>query len=280
MTESAISATPVAHVSLCVRVLGCDGSIARGARTTSFLVNDHLLVDAGTGVGDLTLAEMQAIKHVVLSHSHLDHIAALPLMLDAVGARRGCPLQVHALPDTISALQTHVFNGVIWPDFSRIPTPGNPFVTFHPLVTGQVIGLGGVWVEALPAQHSVAAVGFAVARSPEQPHWVFSGDTGHNPAFWDRVNQLQVGALVIETAFSEREAGLARLSQHLCPSTLAQQLEHMPSGRECPIFVTHTKPFETDLIMQEIEHLNRQRVATGQQPWPITRLQAGHEWVF
>jgi hypothetical protein len=37
-----------------IRVLGCSGSIAAGSRTTSFLVGEDLLIDAGTGVGDLS----------------------------------------------------------------------------------------------------------------------------------------------------------------------------------------------------------------------------------
>ena len=86
-----------------IRVLGCSGAIARDCRTTSFLVDDDVLVDAGTGVGDLPLEDMARIGHVFLTHSHLDHIAALPLMLDAVGARRSTPLQVHALPATIAS---------------------------------------------------------------------------------------------------------------------------------------------------------------------------------
>ena len=90
-------------------MLGCSGAIAQGCRTTSFLLGRHILVDAGTGVGDLTLDEMQAIDHVFLTHSHLDHIAALPLMLDAVSSRRASPVQVHALPETLQALRQHVF---------------------------------------------------------------------------------------------------------------------------------------------------------------------------
>ena len=263
-----------------VRVLGCAGAIARGARTTSFLVNEHLLVDAGTGVGDLTLDEMAAIQHVVLTHAHLDHIAALPLMLDAVGTRRGRPLHVHALPDTLAALRAHVFNDLIWPDFSRLPTPEAPFVSFHPLATGQQLQLGGVHVEALSASHTVAAVGYAVALGPQHPHWVFSGDTGHNPAFWHRVNQLPVGVLVMETAFSEREAGLARVSQHLCPSTLAAQLALMRPDLRCPIFISHMKPAETESIMQDIMQLNQQRHTLGLQPWAISALQSDHRWVL
>ena len=113
-----------------VRVLGCSGAIAQGCRTTSFLLNQHILIDAGTGVGDLPVEEMLRIDHVLLSHSHLDHIAALPLMLDAVGGQRNAPVTVHALPATIAALQQHIFNNVVWPDFSVLPSPQAPFLPF------------------------------------------------------------------------------------------------------------------------------------------------------
>lgn len=274
------SCAPLPEQPLRVTTLGCDGAISRGARTTAFLVDEHLLVDAGTGVCDLTLEALAAVRHVVLTHAHLDHIAALPLMLDAVGPRRAQPLAVYALPETLDALRTHIFNGTIWPDFSQLPSPQAPFVRFHPLAVGQPIELGGVWVEALPARHTVPAVGYAVARSAQSPHWVFTGDTGHHPPFWSRVNQLPVGALVIETAFSEREAALARLSHHLSPSTLAQQLAHMRPDMCCPIHITHTKPAEAHAIMQEIDALNLQRQRGGQTPWVLHRLQAGHQWVL
>ena len=98
------------------------------------------------------------------------------------------------------------------------------------------------------------AVGYA-ARG-ETGWWVFSGDTGgHCPEFWQRVNQLPLAALVIETAFSNREGTLARLAQHLAPHTLAQELAQLAPGQRCPIYITHTKPSETDLIMQEIRQL-------------------------
>lgn len=200
-----------------VRVLGCSGAIARDCRTTSFLIDGRILIDAGTGVGDLTLDEMQAVDDVFLTHSHLDHIAALPMMLDAVASRRAEPLRLHALPDTIAALQQHIFNDVIWPDFSRIPSQTRPFVRYQPLQMGQCLQVAGVDIEVLPARHTVPAVGYA-ARG-ETGWWVFSGDTGgHCPEFWQRVNQLPLAALVIETAFSNREGTLARLAQHLAPT--------------------------------------------------------------
>ena len=135
-----------------VRVLGCSGAIAQGCRTTSFLIEGRVLIDAGTGVGDLTLEEMRQI----------DHVAALPLMLDAVSSLRSTPVQVHALPATIAALQAHVFNNVIWPDFSRIPSAAAPFLIFKELETAQMLRLAGLDIEVLPAIHTVPAVGYAV----------------------------------------------------------------------------------------------------------------------
>lgn len=238
-----------------IKVLGCSGAIAQGARTTSFLVGSTLLVDAGTGVGDLSLQDMAAIDHVLLTHSHLDHFAALPLMLDTVGSLRNSPLLVYALPETIEALRTHIFNDVIWPDFSVIPSPAHPFMRFVPLTDGQVLDIGGHHVEVLPAAHSVPAVGYAVATPVG--NWVFTGDTERNPAFWERVNRMDVAMLVIETAFSEKESSLAQRSSHLCPSTLSEELAQLEinDARNFPVGITHTKPAETELIRAEVQSL-------------------------
>src|SRR5215208_5868424 len=133
-----------------VRVLGCSGAIAKDCRTTSFLIDSDVLVDAGTGVGDLTLDEMKGIDHVLLTHSHLDHISALPLMVDAIASLRSGPIQIHALAGTIAAMKAHIFNNVIWPDFSRIPTVEAPFISFHEIQVGQTLEIAGKRIEVLP----------------------------------------------------------------------------------------------------------------------------------
>ena len=242
-----------------VRVLGCSGAIAQGCRTTSFLLDDDVLIDAGTGVGDLSLEEMARVNHVLLTHSHLDHVASLPLMLDAVAALRlsagAPPLQVHALPGTIAALKVHIFNNLIWPDFSAIPSADAPLMRFVSIAVGDEIRVGGKTIEVLPAVHTVPAVGYAAAAA--SGYWVFSGDTERNPAFWRRVNQLPVAMLIIETAFSDREKELAQRSQHLSPSALATELDRIASDRHYPIYITHTKPAETGLIMEEIQRFDQ-----------------------
>jgi ribonuclease BN (tRNA processing enzyme) len=213
-------------------------------------------VDAGTGVGDLTLDELRRIDHVLLTHSHLDHIAALPLMLDSVAGDRSQALTVHALAPTIQALKAHVFNHLIWPDFSVIPSPEAPFVRFREVQVGQQLQVGGKAVEVLPAVHTVPAVGYAITG--DHGLWVFSGDTERNPLFWQRVNELPVAMLVIETAFSQREAMLAKRALHLAPQTLAEelaQIRYRPEGRY-PVYITHTKPAETEAIFAEVEALD------------------------
>ncbi|TDQ44360.1 MBL fold metallo-hydrolase [Tepidicella xavieri] len=242
-----------------VQVLGCSGAIAQQARTTSFLIDGHILVDAGTGVGDLSVDAMLQIEHVFLTHAHLDHIAALPLMIDTVAGGLTRPVVVHALPETIDALRRHIFNGTIWPDFSVIPSPADPFLVFAPLQVGEVVEVSGHRVEVLPAAHTVPAVGYAVDTPAGQ--WVFTGDTCSNPAFWRRVNEMRMAMLVIETAFSEREFDLALRSQHLCPSLLEEELRHLDLTRHpgLRIGITHTKPIEKGLIEAEVAQMGLDR---------------------
>lgn len=259
-----------------VRVLGCSGAIAKDCRTTSFLVDGDVLIDAGTGVGDLTLEEMKGIGHILLTHSHLDHIAALPLMIDSIASQLTQPILVYALPGTIAALQTHIFNQVIWPDFSRIPTPAAPFIAFREIQVGQILKFDGKQIEVLPAVHTVPAVGYSVSSG--KGCWVFTGDTERNPAFWRRVNQLDVAALVIETAFSNREQRLAKRSLHLSPQVLADELDCIEKDKSFPIYITHTKPAETELIMAEIQKFDQTQPFGPHITHDIRWLRAGQEF--
>jgi len=259
-----------------VRVLGCSGAIARDCRTTSFLIDGDVLVDAGTGVGDLTLKEMRSVEHVLLTHSHLDHVAALPLMVDAIASTLTRPIHVHALAGTISALKAHLFNDVIWPDFSRIPTPQSPFICFHEISPGQVLELAGKRIEVLPAVHTLPACGLAVSSG--KGYWIFTGDTERNPAFWRRVNGMNVAALVIETAFSNREKELARRSLHLSPNVLAEELDCIDKTKHYPIYIMHTKPAETELIMAEIQKFDQTQPFGPNVTHDIRWLRAGQEF--
>jgi ribonuclease BN (tRNA processing enzyme) len=235
-----------------IRVLGCSGSIAAGSRTTSFLLDDNVLIDAGTGVGDLSLDELSTIDHILVTHSHLDHVLSIGLLADSVTRRRRAlqrpPVKVHALAPTIAALQQHIFNGVIWPDFTRLPDPEHPVLCFEPVTVGQVISIGQRRIEVLSARHTVPACGYAVLGSAGA--WVFTGDTGPNPDLWARLADMKVAALVIETAFRDDEHELAHVSQHLCPAELQRELAQLATPVD--VYITHIKPGEVEVVMAEI----------------------------
>ena len=239
-----------------LNVLGCSGSIAAGCKTTAFLLDGDVLIDAGTGVGDLELDALARIDHIVVSHSHLDHVLSIGLLADGVmrlrTAEGRAPIQVHALPETLAALRTHIFNGVIWPDFTRLPSAEHPILELVPFAVGDLLTLNGKRIEVLSAAHTVPAVGFAVDVG-EPGWWVYTGDTGPNPLLWERLRQMKVAHLIIETAFSDEERQLARISRHLCPAALGHELAQL--GGSVDVHITHIKPGEMEAVMTEIGRL-------------------------
>jgi ribonuclease BN (tRNA processing enzyme) len=233
-----------------LRVLGCSGGIGGNLRTSSFLLDHDVLIDAGTGVSELSLTELSMIDHVFVTHSHLDHIVSIPLLVDSVGFMRDRPLTVYGTEDTLDILRQHVFNWKVWPDFSEIPSTRQPFLNYHPVKVGETVVLDGRRITAIPANHVVPAVGYRLDSG--EASLVYSGDTTSNDAFWNVVNGMEnLRYLLIETAFSNSERELAILSKHLCPSLLAEELKKFRGTAE--VFITHLKPGEVELTMREIE---------------------------
>lgn len=234
-----------------VRVLGCSGGIGgRHLRTTAFLVDHDILVDGGTGVGELSLLELAEIDHVFVTHSHLDHVASIPFMVDTVGDMRSRPLVVYGLPETLDALRAHVFNWSIWPDFSAIPSSDSPLLRFQPIALGETVVLGGRGITSLPANHTVPAVGYQLDSGFAS--LVFTGDTTAHDPLWQAVNRIRnLRYLIVETAFPDCAYDLTLASKHLCPKLLAQELAKLHHNPE--IFITHLKPGQVEITMQEIE---------------------------
>ncbi len=246
-------------------ILGCSGGIGSGQRTTSLLLDHDILIDAGTGVQDLSVDQLAQIDHVFLTHSHLDHISSLPLIVDSVGSLRDRPVQVHALPETISALKEHIFNWTIWPDFTENPHYDSPAMVFVPVSVDETVQLNNRGIRALQAIHTVPALGYHL--SGPDGSLVFSGDTGPNPDFWRYVNGVTVlEHLIVETAFSNREQDLAVSAKHLFPIQLSEELEQL--HRQPKLWITHLKPSDRETIEREVatwaRRFNPHVLQTGQ----------------
>lgn len=232
-----------------VRVLGCSGGIGGDRHSTSLLIDDDILIDAGSGATRLSLAEMARIGHLFITHAHLDHILALPLMLDSVGVGRAAPLQVHALPEVIEILTAHIFNWQIWPDFARVPTLERPFMSYVPLEIGQPVKLGGREVTAIPARHGRPAVGYLLRGT--HGSLIFSGDTASHQDLIAIANATtDLAHFIVEASFDNDHHQIAEVSDHYYPAALLPDLARLKPG--LPVWITHLKPGGEAAIMAEL----------------------------
>ena len=233
-----------------IRVLGCSGGIGAGSRTSALLVDDDVLIDAGTGIGDLQLDEIASIRHVFLTHAHLDHIAGLPMLVDSVFEEDfDKPLTVYAREETLRAIQDHLFNDVIWPNFAKLPSAERPMLRYEVCSPGDTITIGHRNFYAVDVMHTVPTLGYTVQNSGGV--FAVSGDTKTNETLWPVLNACDdLRVLVIEVSFPDEMSQLANDAGHYCPSTLAKDLERLRHDPE--IWLTGMKPGEEDRILEQM----------------------------
>jgi len=233
-----------------IRVLGCSGGIGAGAQTTALLVDNDVLIDAGTGIGDLGLEDLDSIRHVFLTHAHLDHIAGLPMLADRVFDENfDVPLTVYARDETLRAVQEHLFNDVIWPDFTKLPSPENPMLRWHVCCPGDTITIGHRNFYAVDVMHTVPSLGFTVQNSGGV--FAVSGDTRTNETLWPVLNACDdLRVLVIEVSFPDEMATLAIDSGHYTPKSLTDDLKRL--RHEPEIWLTGMKPGEEERIFAQV----------------------------
>jgi ribonuclease BN (tRNA processing enzyme) len=213
------------------------------------MLDDDILVDAGTGAGDLTMEQMLHIDAVFLTHSHLDHTALLPMLADMVGPRRDKPLAVYALPETIEILKQNVFNFRLWPDYTALPSPARPYIVFQAINVGRTVEFSGRRVTPLPVRHAVPGVAYQFESSAAS--FVFSGDTTYHAPFWDALAGIhRLRYLMIEATFLNRNIAAAKTAGHMRPKLLALGLKRL--DKSVRLLITHMEPGNEDATMAEI----------------------------
>jgi len=214
------------------------------------LVDGDVLIDAGTGIGDLDLGALKRIRHVFLTHAHLDHIAGLPMLVDSVFDEQfDEPLTVYARAETLAAVQDHIFNDVIWPDFSGLPSRDNPMLRYRALTPADAVTIGHREFHPVDVRHSVPSLGFTVRNSCGS--FAVSGDTKTNETLWPVLNACEnLKVLVIEVSFPDEMEALANDAGHYCPRTLTRDLERLRHRPD--IWLTGMKPGEEERILEQV----------------------------
>lgn len=233
-----------------LQILGASGGIGPDCKTTSFLINDDTLIDAGTGLDCLSFDTMLNIKQVFLTHSHLDHISHLPFLLNFRVSSNLPPLKVYGLKHTIDALKNHIFNNCIWPDFTKIPSVDAPCLTLHTLTEEGFIPFPNGVLFPLPANHAVPTIGYWVGKDEHTGCFAFTGDSTSTPALWQTLNQLpQVRDILVDNQYLESEVTVSQAAKHFYPSALSKDLAGLNDHPN--IYITHLPPQREELIFAE-----------------------------
>jgi ribonuclease BN (tRNA processing enzyme) len=233
-----------------LKVLGCSGGIGKNLRTTSYLLDEHILLDGGTGVGDLTLEQMRDIRHLVLTHAHLDHIAGFALMLASIYDSIDHTIQVHAPETVINALKNSLFNWQVWPDFSQLPSPEAPIIQFNSVNETEPFFIDDYQIEAVALSHTVDSYAYLISHN--YSHLCFFGDTGPTDKIWQRINQSGIDyVIIVEVSYPNDKKQLAADSGHYTAELLAvdlAKLTHKPQ-----VFIQHLKPCVESIVTEQCQ---------------------------
>jgi cAMP phosphodiesterase len=247
-----------------LRVLGAFGSAGIDQKPSAFLVNDRVLVDAGTVAGALTVPEQLAITHAVISHVHLDHVVGLAFLTDTLSScGEARSVTVTGIAPVVDALRDSVFNNLVWPNFAAIPSREAPVVRYRTLAEDVAQPVEDLWVTPVAVSHSVPAAGFIVHDGGRG--FVYSGDTGPTDALWKAMREQRgLGAVVLECAFPNRLGTLAERSKHMTPALIQRELDKLPP--DVPIWIFHIKPPFYEETAEELSRLDaRDRIVILEQ---------------
>ncbi|HVG29174.1 MAG TPA: 3',5'-cyclic-nucleotide phosphodiesterase [Pyrinomonadaceae bacterium] len=222
-------------------------------RLTCYLVDDLAAIDAGSLALALSDAQRAAVRDVIVTHPHMDHVATLPIFIDDLFSQLTSPVRVHATDEVCEMLRGDLFNGTLYPRFHELENEHGRVLEFVPFETGQEFGVAHLRLTAVPVHHAVPTVGLVVSDGAATVG--FSSDTSQTEEFWRALDRLpRLDALFVEASFPNSMGELARVSGHLTPEVLAAELSKL-SRPPAEIFVVHIKPTFRATILSELEAL-------------------------
>ena len=240
-----------------IQVLGGHGGLSRGFSTTSFLINGELLIDAGAVASTLSVEEQSKIDHILISHSHLDHIKDLAFICDNCFGMRDTPFQVYTHATVKKILKEHFFNETIWPDFTILPNEKKPTIQINAIEPEKTFHLNGYTITPVKVQHPNDAMGYIIEHSDTAV--LFTVDTAATERIWEVAKSIKnLKAIFTDVSFPNSLNGVAILSDHHTPASIKIELGKMPPN--VPVILTHLKPNYREVILKELSELNEKRL--------------------
>ncbi len=241
-----------------IRILGCYGGVTPYHRVTSFLVNDSVLLDAGTVSEALGMDELKEIRAILVSHAHMDHIRDLLTLADNLfflGCRR---VSLAAVAPVLDIIATHLFNNKVYPDFTRIPSPESAVIAPFPLEMEKAVMLGGLEVTPVAVNHTVACSAFIVKEGGRG--FMFTADSGRTQRCWELARQDEgIECILADVSFPSRMEDMAMLSGHMTPRVLQACLRAY-ALQDRTVYVTHMKPHFCAEIVEEITSMGEKNI--------------------
>lgn len=239
-----------------LRILGCSGGYSKGRHTTSALIDDDIILDAGTGVGTLPLDSLKRIKNVLVTHSHLDHVGCLCFLVDHFLEDLKAPTRIYCLPHTAAAIRENMIGGRLWPEIEPVKVNGIHILEIVEVEPYKPFKVAGRKFTPLPVDHVVPSVGYALHGSKGVFLYV-SDMLDAEPRFWKWVNSRKdILHIAVEASFPSRMEDLAVLTKHLTPKLLQGVLAKIkPKSPPPQLLVTHMKPHYEAAVRREVREI-------------------------
>lgn len=220
-----------------IEILGCSGAVAKGFNTTSILINGEVLVDAGSAASVLDNKRLSGIRHILLTHSHIDHIKELPFILDVVCFGKSKGIDIWGSGVTLNAIKKHLFNGIIWPKLKQLELDGS-LCRIHTL-PAYTFNLNGLCAKGIKAEHISGARSFVISEG--EKYVIFSGDTSYTPRLFNLAASLstKLKLFFVEASFPDKMHEVARLTGHLTPAVIGSELDRLNKSK---VIAYHIKP--------------------------------------
>lgn len=245
-----------------IRLLGSSvQDPARRQYVSSYLINGSVAIDVGCLGFYGTPQAQEAIKHVFLTHSHIDHTASLPIFVENAWTPAGNCARIYGIPETLDSVQKHIFNNVIWPDFVALSRNMPPFLHLCPIESGVPVEADGLRITAIPVNHVVPTVGYVV--SDGESAVIFGGDSGPTNRIWEVAHQTpKLRAVLLEACFPNALTSLAQASLHLTPEMFRGEIAKMPAGVR--VVAVHIKVRYREAVISELHALQLPNLEIGE----------------